>query len=291
MTFQRLVAEPSLHEPVLVVMLTGWIDAAGAAATAAAALDAECETTPIIRFDDDTFIDFRARRPVMELRDGINTNLRWSTIEMRSGTAPAGGDVVVLIGPEPDMAWHRFSADVAALATELGVTKMVAFGAYPFGAPHTRTPRLSCSSPSTDVLAAVPFARSSIDVPAGAAAALEHALHGARIPTLGLWVQVPHYLSAMTYPAAAATLLDGLALFTGIRIDAIDLRASVAPHLQRVNEMIADNAEHLAMIRQLEEAYDADDTGAGGLGDDGTLELRSGEELAAEIQRFLDSQG
>jgi hypothetical protein len=291
-SFERLVEEPSLHEPILVVMLTGWIDASGAAALAAETLAAECATSPIVRFDDDTYIDYRARRPTMELRDGINTNLRWSTIEMSAGVAPTGDDIVFLTGPEPDMAWQRFARDVSTLATAMGVTKMVAFGAYPFAAPHTRTARLSCSSPSTDVLASVPFARSSVDVPAGVAAALEHALHAARIPALGLWVQVPHYVSAMAYPASSVALLDGFAMFTGVRVDAIDLRASVAPHLGQINQMIADNEEHQAMIRQLEQLYDAETeetSGAGGPGDGG-LELQSGDDLAAEIQRFLRDQ-
>ena len=167
--YEWLVEEPILHEPVLIVMLTGWIDAAGAGAAAAAALSDECETSPILRFDDDAFIDFRARRPLMELRDGINTNLVWSTIELRAGRSSSGRDVLVLSGPEPDMAWHRFARAVSDISVDLGVTKMIAFGAYPFAAPHTRAPRLSCSSPSTDVLASVTFARSSVDVPAGMA--------------------------------------------------------------------------------------------------------------------------
>ena len=35
----------------------------------------ETETTArtIATFDRDTFIDYRARRPIMELRDGVNT--------------------------------------------------------------------------------------------------------------------------------------------------------------------------------------------------------------------------
>ena len=88
--YQWLVAEPILHEPVLVVMLTGWIDAAGAAAAAADAFSKECETSPLVTFDDDTFIDYRARRPIMELRDGVNTDLVWSTIELRSGPVHVG---------------------------------------------------------------------------------------------------------------------------------------------------------------------------------------------------------
>jgi hypothetical protein len=209
-----------LHEPVLLVMLTGWIDAAGAAAAAADAFSKECETSPILRFDDDTFIDFRARRPVMALRDGVNTDLAWSSIELRAGRSSSGRDVLVLVGPEPDMAWHRFARLVSDISVELGVTRMIALGAYPFAAPHTRTPRLSCSSPSTDVLANVTFARSSVDVPAGIAAVLEHALHARKIPTLGIWAQVPHYVVAMPYPAASVALLDGVTEVTGIEVAA-----------------------------------------------------------------------
>jgi hypothetical protein len=286
--FEWLVDEPMLHEPVLVVMLTGWIDAAGAAAAAAAALSKECETSPILRFDDDTFIDFRARRPLMELRDGINTDLTWSTIELRAGRSTSGRDVLVLAGPEPDMAWHRFARAVSDISVELGVTKMVAFGAYPFAAPHTRTPRLSCTSPSTEVLASVTFARSSVDVPAGMAAALEHALHARRIPTLGIWVQVPHYVAAMAYPAASVALLDGLTEVTGIEVAAADLRAEVAVQRERIDASIAGNAEHLGMLRQLEELYDASSDGQ--LSSGPAMELRSGDELADEIQAFLRDQ-
>jgi hypothetical protein len=283
--FEWLVDEPMLHEPLLVVMLTGWIDAAGAAAGAADALSTEFETSPIARFDDDTFIDFRARRPVMQLRDGVNTDLIWSTIELRAGRSSSGRDVLILTGPEPDMAWHRFARSVSDISVELGVTKMVAFGAYPFAAPHTRTPRLSCSSPSTEVLANVTFARSSVDVPAGMAATLEHALHARRIPSLGLWVQVPHYVVAMPYPAASLALLDGLTEVSGIEVAATELRAAVSQQRERIDATIDGNAEHLNMLRQLEELYDAtiDDEIATGP----PIEMRSGDELADEIQAFL----
>jgi hypothetical protein len=206
----RHVDDPELHEPVLIVMMTGWIDAAGAAAAAMDQLSRACESTPILSFDDDLYIDYRARRPTMELRDGLNTNLDWATIEMRSGRSPNGRDMLFLVGPEPDMAWRRFGRAVSLLAIEFGVTQMVSLGAYPFAAPHTRPARLSVSSPSIEMLAAVSFARSSVDVPAGMAGVLEHAMHAQKIPALGIWAQVPHYVSAMEYPAASVALLDGL---------------------------------------------------------------------------------
>lgn len=283
-----LVEEPMLHEPVLLVMLTGWIDAAGAAAAAADAFSKECETSPILRFDDDTFIDFRARRPVMALRDGVNTDLTWSSIELRAGRSSSGRDVLVLVGPEPDMAWHRFARLVSDISVELGVTRMIALGAYPFAAPHTRAPRLSCSSPSTEVLANVTFARSSVDVPAGIAAVLEHALHARKIPTLGIWAQVPHYVVAMPYPAASVALLDGVTEVTGIELAASELRAAVVPQRERIDATIDGNAEHLDMLRQLEELHDASTDGEVTSGP--SIEMRSGDELADEIQAFLRDQ-
>ncbi|MEM8621133.1 MAG: PAC2 family protein, partial [Actinomycetota bacterium] len=287
-----LIDEPMLHEPVLVVMLTGWIDAAGAAAAAAEAVSDACNAAPIARFDDDTFIDFRARRPTLELRDGLSTDLSWSTIELRSGRTPDGRDVLMLLGPEPDMAWNRFGKVIADIAVDVGVTTMVGLGAYPFAAPHTRPSRLSVSSPSTDVLASVTFARSSIDVPAGMAAVLEHALHARKVPALGIWAQVPHYVSTMAYPAASVALLEGLCEATGVSITSDELEQEVTGLRRRLDDTVAENSEHQSMLRQLEELYDAsDDTGTATDGDDAPgLEMQSGDELAAEIQRFLRDQ-
>ena len=292
-SLEWLVDEPILHEPVLVVMLTGWIDAAGAAEAAAAALSAGCESSPIARFDDDTFIDFRARRPTMEVREGLNSNLRWSTIEVRAGRAPGGRDVMFLLGPEPDMAWHRFARVVTDVAVEVGVTHMIALGAYPFATPHTRPARLACTTPSSELLATLPHQRSSVDVPAGTASFLEHTLHGRKIPAMTLWAQVPHYLSTMGYPAASIALLDGIAAATGIAVDLTALHNEATIQHRRIEEMIADNAEHRGMLRQLEELYDAveeAETTGEQPADDSALELRSGDEIAAEIQRFLRDQ-
>jgi len=287
----RHVDDPTLHEPIMIVMLNGWIDAAGAAAAAMKELSTACESTPVLSFDDDIYVDYRARRPTMELRDGLNTNLVWSTVEMRSGRTPDGRDVLFLLGPEPDMAWRRFGRAVSTLAVDFGVTKMVSLGAYPFAAPHTRPARLSVSSPSIDVLSSVTFARSSVDVPAGMAGVLEHAMHAQKIPALGIWAQVPHYVSAMEYPAASVALLDGLEEATGISIDALGLREEVAEHRSRLDRMIAEKSEHESMVRQLEELHDlAIEQESDPSEQPEDLELRSGDELAEEIQAFFRDQ-
>lgn len=281
---------PELHDPVLLVMLSGWIDAGGAAKATIDAVADECEASPFVEFDDDVYVDYRARRPVMELREGLHSVLRWERITLATGHDQTGRDLLILSGPEPDMAWHRFSHEVGELAADFGVTEMAHLGAYPFAVPHTRPARLSVSSPSQDVLARVPFLRSTIDVPAGAAAALEREMHERGIPSLGIWAQVPHYVSSMTYPSASVALLDGLREATGLVFDATELRVAVIDAGRRLDRLVEGNDEHRQMVGQLEQLYDAGPDQAEGIDAGPSLEMRTGDELAAELEEFLRDQ-
>jgi hypothetical protein len=92
----------------------------------------------------------------------------------------------------------------------------------------------------------------------------------------------------MPYPAASIALLDGLTEVTGIEVAASDLRAEVGVQRERIDASIVGNAEHLGMLRQLEELYDAAIDGEATTGP--AMELRSGDELADEIQAFLRDQ-
>ncbi|MEI8240050.1 MAG: PAC2 family protein [Actinomycetota bacterium] len=278
---------PTLDRPVLVVMLTGWVDASGAGAAAVAAVNAACNTELLATFDGDAFIDYRARRPTMELREGVNSRLEWGDIQLRVGADPKGTAVLTLVGPEPDSQWRRFAASVAELATQLGVYQTISLGAYPFATPHSRTSRISITSPSADVVASLPFIKSTLDVPAGMSSVLEHAFTEAGIASVGLWVQVPHYVSAMSYPGASVALLDAMRSVTGVDIPVGSLARDADIQRSRIDQLVDANDDHGAMVRQLEAAYDLagdDESAMGG------APLPSGDEIAAEFERFLREQ-
>ena len=282
---------PELQRPVLVVHLAGWIDASGVAAAALAAVERACETALLATFDSDTFVDYRARRPTMEIREGINSRLVWSDIELRHGTAPDGRDVLLLTGPEPDMQWKRFAGALTGLVTHLGAEKAIGFGAYPFAAPHTRPTQLSCTSPSAEMVAATRYDKGTVDVPAGMSSVLEHSLTEAGVPMLGLWARVPHYISAMAFPAASVALLHGLADATGIRVPAEELEREAEQQRRRIDQLVAGNDEHVAMVHQLESRYDQAAEQAEAVAGSLAGDLPSGDDLAAEFERFLRDQG
>lgn len=276
---------PVLDKPVLITMLSGWIDASGAANAAIDVLKKATNATLLATFDADTFIDYRARRPIMELREGLNSRLRWSVPELHHGIDANGRDIVILSGPEPDTAWELFVKTVCGFCVDNSVERAFAIGAYPFATPHTRPPQLSCHSPSPHVLAEVPFLKNSADVPAGMSAVLEHGLTEHGISALSLWAQVPHYVAAMSYPAAAAALVSAVQMVAGLVVDVSDLVADAQQQRERIDQLVSANPEHLEMVRQLERMFD--DAVKTGQVDARGETPASGDAIAAEIERFL----
>jgi PAC2 family len=279
--FSRL-ADVTYPSPVLVICLEGWIDAGlGAAATLATLVNGR-ESERVAVWDADEVIDHRARRPVLHIADGVATGITWPEIELRSMADDGGKGFLVLMGPEPDMKWHAFCRSVVELAEAFSVRQAVGIGAFPAPVPHTRPVRLVATAPTEAAASEVGYVPGKIDVPAGVQAALEHELNRAGIPSVGLWARVPHYVVSMPYPAASAALLEGLASIAGLALPSRDLQDAAARTSARIDELIAASEEHQTMVSQLEAQVDSVEP---------FERLPSGDELAAELQRFLRGEG
>ncbi|MBW3580202.1 MAG: PAC2 family protein [Actinobacteria bacterium] len=279
----RLVEEPTLAEPVLVVGLEGWVDAGYGAAGAMAHLLGASETTLVATFDVDVLVDHRSRRPVLHLVDGINTGLSWPSLELRLGHDLDGRDVLVLTGTEPDVRWRAFTSEVVTLAASLGVGITVGLGAYPAPVPHTRPVRLATTATDAELAARGGEVHATLDVPSGVGAAIEERCAELGLPAIGLWAQVPHYAAGMPYPEASASLIEGLARVAALRFDTEPLHEAARLHRERLDELVGTNIEHTRMVHNLEAAYDAERAGPG----QSAFAPAAGEELAAEVERFL----
>jgi len=165
----------------------------------------------------------------------------------------------------------------------------VGLGAYPAATPHTRPVLLSTTASTEDLALQGGMVRGTIDVPGGVEAVLEHRFAALGLPAVGVWAQVPHYVAAMRYPAAAVRLVEGVNLVAGTTFSPEALTDEVAEMRSRIDELVAQNPQHSSMIHQLEAAYDASlEEIAGEQGMTGPLP--SGDELAEELQRFLREQ-
>jgi PAC2 family protein len=286
----ELIDRPELDNPVLILALEGWIDAGLAAASAAEVLLDGLDTVTVARFDTDELLDYRARRPTVHMVDGVQRGLSWPSLELRAATDLDGKEMLLLVGSEPDRAWHRFVDEVVDLALDFDVRLCVGLGAYPAPAPHTRSSRMACSA-STPSLAGPAYLRATLDFPGGTQAAVEQGCHARGIPSMGLWAQVPHYAAGMPYPGASMGLIEGLAQLAELSLPFGDLPTQTDATRSRLDELIAQNPEHEAMVHQLEAAYERLEVGpldAAPLSEE--ADLPTGDELAAELERFLRDQ-
>ncbi|MGH3928316.1 MAG: proteasome assembly chaperone family protein, partial [Pseudonocardiaceae bacterium] len=189
---------------------------------------------------------------------------------------------LVLVGPEPDLAWHAFVRAVVGLAEQLGTRLVVSLGAYAAGVPHTRPVRLMAIATVAELAAQVGVVPGATEVPAGIQTALQEGFSAAGIPAIGIWARVPHYLAALPYPAASAALVEALATVAGLTLDAGEIRDAAASVRTQIDEVLASSDEHRALVRGLEAVFDGEVDSPADFSD-----LPSGEELAAELERFL----
>lgn len=278
----ELIESPELDSPTLLLGLDGWIDAGLAATNAFGTMLEHLETVTVARFDADSLIDHRSRRPTMHLLDGITTGLTWPTIELRAGFDAEGASVLFLVGAEPDHRWQAFSQSVVDLAHHFGTSSVFGLGAYPAPVPHTRPTQLVSTATNEEMAQRIGSVTGRIDVPAGINAAIELASADAGIPATGLWAQIPHYAAGMPYPAGALALVEGLRTIAGLQFSLGSLVEDARSTRERLDELVSNSEEHIEMVRQLEAQVDTEKP----------VEdpLPMGDDLMAELEQFLREQ-
>jgi hypothetical protein len=273
-----------LEEPVLVVHLEGWIDAGSGGIGAMNALLTTLDTAPIASFHVDEVLDQRARRPLARVIDGVTTGLNWPRIQLAAAHDRSGRDVLLLSGPEPDYQWRGFARDVRSLGSDFGVRMMVGLNSFASPIPHTRPSQLVATATTEELVRAVGFLPGEQQVPAGMEGVLERAFADADVPAIGLWAPVPYYAAAMPYPSASLALLENLSSLAGLDLDLADLREAADAVRERIDGFVRDNPQFAELVERLE-VQAGTEPGVPGFGD-----LPTGDELAAEFERFLREQ-
>ena len=277
-------ALPELNRPTLIVALDGFIDAGSAASTASTFLRHRWLAETVAVFDADEFIDYRARRPSVVIDNGRLRRVEWPKLEVLAAKVDGPTDAVLLLGPEPDMRWHAFAGSVVEICERLRVERVIGLGAYPAATPHTRPTSIvradnaAVTASTTLTVSAEGRPVAGYTGPIGASTAVHGVLADHKVPAVGLWAEVPHYIAASPHPPAALALVEAVARMMQTDVDTTELRAAAAHHLQQVDEAVADHAEAAEMISGLEQLQDSGDEGE---------RLPSGDEMAAEIERFL----
>jgi hypothetical protein len=268
-------SDEPLIAPVVIAAFDGWIDAAGASTAAATTIVDEAET--IATFDDDVLYDYRSRRPVLDIIDGVLTELTWPDLSIRRRRLE-GRDLLVLSGPEPDFRWRELGSGVLETVLRLGVVEWVSIGSIPAAVPHSRpVPILGTASKQALLGDDVPQGPDGLlRVPSAALSTLEMAVTAGGVPAVGFYAQVPHYVGG-PYSAATIALVEHVGRHLGVDIPLGSLPEDAMAQRQRLDAAVEADEDSRTYVARLESAVD-DQT------------LPSGDDLASEIERFLRNQ-
>ena len=165
--------------------------------------------------------------------------------------------------------------------------RTVGLSAVPWPVPHTRPTGLSPHATDPALITGRPRWVGALEVPGHAEALLELQLGDAGHEAMGFTAHVPHYLSAIEYPPVAIALLEAAAEVTGLVLPTDALRAAAERTVAEVDEQLARSEENLAVVRTLEQQYDAAIAARAAAGTPPGEPLPSADEIGAQVERFL----
>ena len=210
--------QPQLHDPLLVAAFEGWNDAGDAASAAADWLVQKSQAERFASIDPDEHIDYQARRPRVELVDGVTRAVHWPAHDYYAASF-GDRDLVVLRGVEPNIRWKDYCSSVMTVATQTGCTMVVTLGALLGDVPHTRRVRVTGTATDPELVGTLGLVPSRYEGPTGIVGVLNDACRAAGIQSVSLWAPVPHYIATPPNPPATRALLERLSTLAGLTLE------------------------------------------------------------------------
>ncbi|MCZ7531937.1 MAG: PAC2 family protein [Acidimicrobiia bacterium] len=266
----------ALTEPVLVLGLAGWGDAAAAASDAVDWLVEDASM--IATFEPDAIFDYRSNRPILRFTAGEPLTVSWPRMELVHAN-PSGRDVLALVGNEPDFQWAGIADALVDMAERFDVSHVVAVGAVPTPVRHSMpTAVFGTSSDSRLLLPGDEMLMDEIVVPAAAGSVFRAELERAGFPTVGYWAQVPQYVGRPYQPAMHALLVK-ISEQIGVDINLTEVEAGAYDQIKRLDEILEKRSDARDFVEGLDISV--------GTTSQIPTDLPTADEIAEEFSKYL----
>lgn len=246
----RLHVRPELRDTSLLLAFEGWNDAGEAASGAARFFADAVQGAPLAELDPEEFYDFTVNRPRVVLEGG-KRKLTWPTVELRYGCGSDERALVVGVGPEPHLRWHRFTDEILTLAKRFSVKRAVLLGAFLADVVYSRPVRVSGFSSTPERVDALALETSAYQGPTGIVGVLAERLAETGVEVVSLWAGLPHYIEASPNPRGALALVLKASLYLGMPVDDAPLRESAVEFELRVSALVASDPALTEYVRAL----------------------------------------
>jgi proteasome assembly chaperone (PAC2) family protein len=212
----------------------------------------------------------------------------WPTNELWAASTP-GGDVLLLVGAEPQLRWRTFCHQITDIAADQHVSLVLTLGALLADVVHSRPVSMIGTATDQSLIDRFQLARSRYEGPTGILGVLNNACSQAGLPSASLWAAVPAYAPGIVSPKAALALVERAAAIVGTPAAPGALDAAVAEYETEVAELVASDDDLAGYVSRLETYSDDDDDEDEAT--DVVAEETTVERFVEDVERFLRDQG
>lgn len=281
MSFVEYRARPDLSEPIVICAFAGWNDGGEGATTAARELREQWGARRFASIDPEEFYDFQVHRPTVRLIDEQTRRVDWPSNDFwwaRVGDR----DAVVFVGLEPNVRWRTYCQQILRVCGDVKASALVTLGAFLADVPHTIAAPVSATSTDPGWASRPGMVAARYEGPTGIVGVLNDLAGTSGVPTVSLWAASPHYLPQSTNPKVALALMERLRDLLGLEIDTGEVELAARGWEREVNDAIEEDGNLADYVKRLEEAAEH-----GLVAGADPSDVFSGEELAAELERYL----
>lgn len=280
---------PDMRRPYLLLTFAGWSDAANVATAAGRVLVEHLQAERFASIDSEEFYSFSDLRPQSHYNDAGQREIIWPANEFFFSRQPRlERDIIIGVGVEPHLKWRTFTNLLLDFVKRCDVYQCFTLGALWADVLHSAPVRFSGSA--TDPALGQRFGLGSgsrYEGPTGMVGVFNDMLRRNQLTAASVWANMPYYVSVTPNPKGILALVQRGLELVGLSGGFPELEEETRDFEGRVAEAIAQDPKIAAHVRELERRTARQERPRSAL-EQG--KPPSGEELAAEFERFLREQ-
>jgi len=260
----RIHKRPSFRNPRLLLGFSGWMDGGEVSTGTIKCL--------IDKLDAEKFADIKPKgfyiynfpgmmevtalfRPHAKIKDGLIKSLE---LPQNAFFSAENEDLILFLGREPNLQWEEFAECIFLLCKEFNVQMIYFIGSVSGLVPHTREPRLFCSTSDMELRENIKHYGvnfTNYEGPASIITYLTRCCGQWDIGMVSLVATVPAYVQGSN-PKCIEAVTRRLAGILGVEIALDDLRAISDQFEKKLGDVVHEQPELAKNISRLEEDYD-----------------------------------
>jgi hypothetical protein len=284
----RFESMPDLRRPYLLLTFAGWSDASGVATAAGRFLVEHLQAERFAFIEPEEFYSFTDQRPQARYNTEGQREVIWPANEFFVSKQPMlENDLIIGVGIEPHLKWRTFTNLVVDFIQRCNVYQTFTLGALWADVLYSAPVRFSGSATDPRLAQRLGVGGGSrYEGPTGMVGVLHDALRRQGFTSASVWANMPYYVSISPNPKGVLALVRRGMEIAGMPAFFPELEEEAHDFDTRVAEAIAQDPKIAAHVRQLERQEDTSEQRPL-LEQSGSV---SGEDLAAEFERFLRQQ-